>query len=59
MVTREQAESHGHVRMTAMKALRAKCMDCCCGQQAEVRMCTAFKCPLWPYRMGKYPKGWR
>lgn len=25
--------------MTPMKAIRAKCLDCCCGQAKEVRLC--------------------
>lgn len=43
-------------KLTPMKAIRAKCLDCCCGQSKEVRLCTAEKCPLYPYRMGKRPK---
>jgi hypothetical protein len=35
--------------------VRAKCLDCCCGQESEVRKCTAFGCSLWPYRMGSNP----
>ena len=46
----------GGERMTPVKAIRAKCLDCCCGQVQEVRLCTAQSCPLWPYRMGKRPK---
>lgn len=42
--------------LTPIKAIRAKCMDCCCGNVAEVRRCTAEKCTLHPYRMGKRPK---
>ena len=42
--------------MTPIKAIRAKCLDCCCGQLAEVRLCPCDNCPLWPYRMGKRPK---
>jgi hypothetical protein len=38
-----------------MHVIRAKCLDCCCGQQSEVRKCTAVRCPLWPYRMGTNP----
>ena len=38
-----------------VKAMRAKCLDCCCGQAKEVRNCPATDCPLWPYRMGKNP----
>ena len=37
---------------TRARAIRAKCMDCCCWQSAEIRQCTAKKCPLYPYRMG-------
>lgn len=41
--------------MTPMKAIRAKCLGCCCGASNEVRLCTAKKCPLYPYRFGKNP----
>ncbi len=41
---------------TPLRAIRAKCLDCCCGQIVEVRNCTAFKCPLNPYKMGHKPK---
>lgn len=41
--------------LTPMKAIRAKCLDCCCWQQQEVRLCPATYCPLHPYRMGKNP----
>lgn len=42
--------------MTPMKAIRAKCLDCCCGQAKEARLCPVEKCPLYPYRFGKRPK---
>ena len=45
----------GHEKMPMLKVIRAKCLDCCVGQAGEVRKCTAFRCPLWPYRMGKTP----
>jgi hypothetical protein len=41
--------------MTPMKAIRAKCIDCCCGEKKEIRYCPIERCPLWPYRMGKRP----
>lgn len=41
--------------LTPMKAIRAKCMDCCAGSQAEVRLCPMPACPLWPYRKGHRP----
>lgn len=44
-------------RLTPIKAIRAKCLECCNGQQKEVRECAILKCTLHPYRMGKRPKG--
>src|SRR5215471_6252336 len=38
-----------------LKAIREKCLDCCCGKAAEVRKCVAVDCPLWPFRMGTNP----
>ena len=40
-------------RICRAKASRLKCLDCCCGNMAEVRKCPATNCPLWRYRMGK------
>ena len=40
-------------RLSRTKAIRMKCLDCCCDQLAEVRKCPATNCPLWRYRMGK------
>lgn len=41
--------------MTPMKAIRAKCLDCCCSSPQAVRLCPSQNCALWPYRMGKRP----
>ncbi len=41
--------------LTPMKAIRAKCLDCSCGQVKEVRECPVTTCALWPYRMGRRP----
>lgn len=41
--------------MTPIQAIRAKCLDCCCDQTNEVKLCTAIRCPLWPFRLGKNP----
>jgi hypothetical protein len=41
--------------MTPIQAIRAKCLDCCCDQANEVKLCTAIRCPLWPFRLGKNP----
>ena len=44
----------GHPQDT-MGAIRAKCLDCCCGSKGEVRKCTVYRCSLWPMRMGSNP----
>ncbi len=34
-------------------AVKAKCLDCCCGVREEVRLCEVYMCPLYevrPYR---------
>ena len=41
--------------LPVMMAIRARCLECCGGEPAEVRRCTAIRCPLWPMRMGGYP----
>ena len=42
--------------LTPIKAIRAKCLDCCCDNPYEVKMCTAEQCPLYVYRFGHNPK---
>jgi hypothetical protein len=44
-----------HTESNPLKALRARCLDCCCGNSTEVRKCTAVDCPSWPFRMGVNP----
>ena len=39
-------------RLTRAKAIRLKCLDCCCNNSAEVRLCNIKDCSLWRYRMG-------
>ncbi len=38
-----------------MRAVRVKCLDCCCQNRAEVVKCPIETCSLWPYRMGRRP----
>lgn len=38
-----------------VKAIRAKCLDCCCGSSNEVELCTCTGCALYPFRRGKNP----
>lgn len=41
--------------MTPLKAIRKKCLECCCGQYKEVRLCPSKDCSLYPFRFGKNP----
>jgi hypothetical protein len=41
--------------LTPVKAIRAKCIDCCGGVMYQVRECGCPNCSLYPYRMGKNP----
>lgn len=36
-------------------AIRAMCVECCCGVLSEVRNCTVTKCSLYPFRNGDDP----
>ena len=38
-----------------LKAIRAKCLDCCCGQSSEVKKCGIIRCPLHPFRLCSNP----
>lgn len=38
-----------------MKAIRAKCIDCCCGDKNQVKLCPSEDCPIHPFRFGKNP----
>ena len=50
-----ELKAGGHEDIPLAKTIRKKCLDCAGFQHAEVRKCVAFKCPLWPHRMGKNP----
>jgi hypothetical protein len=52
-----ELEQLGHARLSPVRALRLRCLDCCNGSAQEVRLCTAVDCPSWPFRMGRNP--WR
>lgn len=43
-------------RLTRTKAIRAKCLECMCGQKGEVKHCPCADCPLFPYRLGREDK---
>ena len=42
-------------RISPLKAIRLKCLDCCCGSSNEVQLCPAMGCPLHPFREGHNP----
>lgn len=42
-------------KITPLKAIRRKCLECCAGQRLEVRECLLKTCPLFPFRMGHRP----
>jgi hypothetical protein len=42
-------------RLTPVKAIRWRCLDCMCGNKAEVIRCDDTECSLWEYRLGKTP----
>jgi hypothetical protein len=42
-------------RVPILKVIRLKCLDCCCWQENEVRLCPSDDCILWNFRMGKNP----
>ena len=46
--------------MTPIRAIRAKCLDCCSGSHKAVKFCAcdgvnSTECPLWPFRFGVRP----
>lgn len=51
----DELKQLGHARVSPLKALRLKCLDCCNDTAQEVRFCTVVNCPSWPFRMGKNP----
>ena len=37
------------------KAIRLKCLDCCCEVSNQVKVCPSLDCPLWRFRLGLNP----
>lgn len=42
----------GEEKGSRKRAIRLKCLDCCCGSAYEVRLCPLRNCPLWRFRLG-------
>lgn len=40
-------------RISPLKAIRLKCLDCCCGSKKDAKSCKELDCPLYPFRLGK------
>ena len=43
------------IRLTPLKAIRKKCLDCCHRSAHEVKLCPVEECALYPYRFEKNP----
>lgn len=43
-------------KLTPLRVIREKCLDCSGGQRGEVRRCPVTKCALWLFRFGHNPK---
>ena len=41
--------------MTPLRAIREKCLDCCCGSALEVKLCPVKDCAIYPFRDGHNP----
>ena len=42
-------------RISPLKAIKERCIDCSGGSFNEVKVCTATNCALYPFRLGKNP----
>jgi hypothetical protein len=54
-MTVAELEALGLRPRSTLAVIRAKCLDCCAGNKAEVRRCAMIDCPAWAYRMGSNP----
>lgn len=44
-------------KLTPMRAIQAKCLDCMCGNRNEVKLCPSDNCPLYNYRSKNVRRG--
>lgn len=40
-------------KISPLKAIRLKCLDCCCGSSKMIQTCGITDCSLWTFRSGK------
>lgn len=45
----------GKARLTPLRAIRYKCLDCMVGSAHEVELCVCPDCSLFEYRFGRRP----
>jgi hypothetical protein len=45
-------DGHKTGRLIKAKAIRQKCLECCCWQESHVLRCTCHDCALFPFRFG-------
>ncbi len=50
------AENKPFKKLTYRLAVKAHCLQCCCGSPSEVKKCKVTSCALYPFRLGKPPK---
>lgn len=42
-------------KMSPLRAIKLRCIDCCGGSYNEVKVCPSVGCALYPFRTGKNP----
>lgn len=42
-------------KISPIKAIRLKCLECSNGSANEAKLCPVERCPLYPFRFGKNP----
>lgn len=42
-------------KMSPLRAIKLRCIDCCGGSYSEVKECPSVSCSLYPFRLGKNP----
>ena len=43
-------------KQSPLKQIRKQCLECHCESTKSARFCHSMECPLWYFRMGKYPR---
>lgn len=51
----ENVKTRKRALRNPLKAIRAKCLECCGGSPKEVRLCSDTNCALHPFRKGQNP----